>query len=61
MRDDLSPIERGMIRAAEQDLGRPFTTDELRLLLPSPVTVTALRELVEALHDYARENPDEDP
>jgi hypothetical protein len=55
----MTPIEQGMIRAAERHLGRPLTADELEKLLPSPVA--ALHELVEALRDYSAENRDPTP
>ena len=52
----MTPIERGTLRAAEQELGRPFTAEEIEMLLPSPLTADALRELVEALREYDAEN-----
>jgi hypothetical protein len=45
---DWTPVELGMIAAAERELGRAFKPDELDMLR-QPATTEDLRELVASL------------
>jgi hypothetical protein len=44
------PVELGMIAAAERELGRPFTAEEMKLI-DLPVTVDGLKIVVEVLRE----------
>jgi hypothetical protein len=48
MIDDFTAIERGMIAAAERELGRRLLPAELQAI-DRPVTVEGLRKLVKAI------------
>jgi hypothetical protein len=50
----MTPIEKGMIIAAERELGRSITTEELELISP-PGTAAELRILVDVLREAADE------
>jgi hypothetical protein len=54
-RSDFTPLEQGVIAAAERELGRRFKPDEFELI-ETPVLAAQLKTVVEAIRES-----DDDP